>query len=160
MLDLVEGAKIINALAPTTQGAATVKADYVKMENANTVWAIVNVKTHTSGPTVTPYVASDVAGTGVTAVGGGAKFWVNNNTTQLDRMVASTAVTAQAFTDAATDGLMVVRYDPTEAASSNDCFAIGLTTAGGAADGTVSVTYILDSRYKGYQQVIATTATT
>jgi hypothetical protein len=103
MIDLVEGMKVVSALAPTTQGANG--TDYIEMKNAHVIWTLVSVKDHTSGLTVTPQVASDVAGTGVTAVSGGAKFWINNNTTNLDRMAASTNSTAAAFSDAANDGL-------------------------------------------------------
>jgi hypothetical protein len=160
MLDLVEGTKIVSGIAPTTQGSATVKMDYVSMKDAHTVWAVINIKDHTSGPTVTPYVASAYAGTGSSAITGGAQFWINNNTTNLDRMTVSTATTALAFSDAATDGLMVVRYDPSASASSNSYFCIGLSTAGAAKAGTVSAEYYLETRYGGYQQVIATTSST
>ena len=160
MFDLVEGSKIISGIAPTTQGALTVNTDYVSMRNANTVWAIVNVASHTSGPTVTPVVASAYAGTGSSEIGGGAKFWYNNNTTNLDRMTVSTATTAFTFSDAATAGLMVMKYDPTEADTSNTHFGLEFTTAGAAADGTISVEYILEPRYAGYQQFVATTSST
>lgn len=161
MIDLVEKMKIVQALSPTTQGASD-DGDYIEMKNAHAIWTIINVKAATTGVTFTPKVASDVAGTGSSAVGGGCKFWANTNTTNLDRMVASTNSTAYTLSDNANSALIVCRYDPAEAASgsSNDCFAMIPSTAGSAAAGTVAMTYLVESRYPGYQQVVATTSST
>ena len=57
MLDLVEGAKIVQRLAPTTQGAND-DGDYVNMENAHTVWTIINIIKPTTAITFTPKTAS------------------------------------------------------------------------------------------------------
>ena len=46
MLDLVEGAKVVQALAPTTQGTAN--GDYVSMKNAHAVWTVINVSAATT----------------------------------------------------------------------------------------------------------------
>jgi hypothetical protein len=159
MLDLVEGAKIVQALAPTTQGAAD-DGDYVTMKDAHTVWTIINVSAATTDVTFTPKNASAYAGTGAAAVDGGCKFWVNTNTTNLDRMTASTASTAYTLSDNATKALVVCRYDPSNAPSSHPYFAMTCSTAGTAAAGTVAMTYVMESRFGGYQQVIATTSST
>ena len=159
MLDLVEGAKIIQALAPTTQGAAD-DGDYISMKDAHAVWTVINVSAATTSVTFTPKNASTYAGTGAAAVDGGCKFWANTNTTSLDRMTASTNSTAYTLTDNANKALVVCRYDPSNAPSSHECFSMTCSTAGAAAAGTVAMTYILETRYGGYQQIIATTSST
>ena len=159
MLDIIERNKIVQALAPTTQGAAD-DGDYISMKNAHAVWTIINVKAATTSVTFTPKNASAFAGTGAAAVSGGCKIWANTNTTNLDRMVASTATTAYTLANNANSALVVFRYDPTNAPSSHPYFGMTCSTAGAAAAGTVAMTYILESRYPGYQQVIATTSST
>ena len=94
MLDLVEGAKIIQALVPTTVGA-NYDGDYISMKNAHAVWTIVSLNDGTSEVTLTPKTASAYAGTGAAAVDGGCQIWYNVNTTNLDRMTKSTATTVQ-----------------------------------------------------------------
>jgi len=158
-LDLVEGAKIVQALSPTTQGAAD-DGDYISMENAHAVWTIINVKAATTNVTFTPKSASAFAGTGAAAVDGGCRFWYNTNTTNLDRMTASTNSTAYTLTDNANSALVVCRYDPANAPSSHPYFAMICSTAGSAAAGTVAMTYILEPRYGGYQQTVGTTSST
>ena len=159
MLDLVEGAKIIQALCPTTQGSAD-DGDYVNMENAHAVWTIINIRKPTNAITFTPKTASAYAGTGAAAVDGGCKFWINTGTTTLDRMTASTATTALACS-ATTDAQMIVcRYDPANAPTSHPYFSVIPSTFATSGTGTIAMTYILDSRYPGYQQIVSTTSST
>ena len=158
MIDLVEGMKIVQGVAPTTMGASD-DGDWINMENAHTVWAVVNIRKPTSEVTLTPKTASAYAGTGSSAITGGAKFWINNNTA-LDRLTASTATTAAACSATTNNVQMICRYDPAAAPSSHPYFSVTFSTAGGAATGTVGVTYLMASRYPGYQQIIATTSST
>lgn len=158
-MDLTEKMHIVQGLAPTTQGAAD-DGDWIEMKNAHAVWTIINITGATTDVTFTPQVASAVAGTGSSAITGGAKFWVNTNCTQLDRMTASTASTAYTLDDNANNAQIVVRYDPSATNSTNDCFRVACSTAGTAAAGTLSMTYLLEPRYGGYQAVIATTSST
>jgi len=159
MLDLVEGAKIIQGRSPTTQGASD-DGDWINMENAHAVWTVINVKAATTQVVITPKTASAYAGTGSSAIDGGAVFWANTNTTQLDRMSKSTASTAYTLSDNANSALVVVRYDPSAAPTSHPYFSVTFSTAGAAAAGTVAMTYILETRYGGAQQTIATTSST
>jgi len=161
MLDLVEGAKVIQAQFPTTSGATALNAgDYINMRDAHTVWTIISVDSATTDITFTPNTASAYAGTGTSAITGGAKFWVNTNTTNLDRMTATTYTTAYTLSDNANSALIVCRYDPAAAPSSHPYFAMIGSTAGTADAGRLSMVYIVESRYPGYQQVISTTSST
>jgi len=159
MFDLVEGAKIIQGVRPTTMGAADT-GDYISMENAHTVWAIISVDGATTEITMTPKLASAYAGTGSSAITGGAKFWVNTNTSQLDRLTATTHTTAYTLSDNANGAMVVCRYDPAAAASSNTHFTIDVSTATAANAGRYSVVYVLEPRYGGYRATIATTSST
>jgi len=161
MLDLVEGAKIIQAVKPTTQGSATVNSgDYISMKNAHAVWTIINVDSATTSVTFTPKNASAYAGTGAAAVDGGCKFWVNTNTTNLDRIAATTYSPAYTLANNANAALVVCRYDPANAPSSHPYFSMTASSAGTAAAGRMAMTYIVEPRYAGYQQTIATTSST
>ena len=161
MLDLVEGAKIIQARFPTTSGTAALNSgDYIKMQNAHAVWTIINVDSETTAITFTPKTASAYAGTGAAAVDGGCKIWYNTNTTNLDRMTASTATTAYTLTDCANAALVVIRYDPANAPTSHPYFAMTGSSAGTAAAGRLAMTYVVESRYPGYRQIISTTSST
>jgi hypothetical protein len=159
MLDIVEKNKIVQALAPTTQGADD-DGDYISMANAHAVWTIINIKKPTNAITFTPKTASAYAGTGSSAITGGARFWTNTNTTQLDRIAVSTATTAIANAATTNSQLIVCRYDPAAAPSSHPYFAMIPSTAAGGATGTLSMTYILESRFAGYQAFVATTSST
>ena len=159
MLDIVEGAKIVQAVAPTTMGAND-DGDYISMANAHTVWTIVDIRKPTSEVTITPKTASAYAGTGSSAISGGAKFWVNTNTTNLDRVAATTYTTAYALSDNSNSALIVCRFDPAAAPSSHPYFSMTGSSAGTAAAGRLSMVYILESRYPGYQQIISTTSST
>ena len=160
MLDLVEGAKIVQALAPTTVGAAH-DGDYISMKNAHAVWTIVSLNDGTSAVTLTPKTASAYAGTGAAAVDGGCQIWYNVNTTQLDRMTKSANTTAYEMPASATlNSMAVIRYDPANAPSSHPYFAVTCSTAGAAATGRMSMYYIVEPRYAGYRASIATTSST
>lgn len=160
MLDLVEGAKIIQAIRPTTRGAVSVTGDWVSMRNAHAVWTVISVDSATTEIVFTPKNASAYAGTGAAAVDGGCKFWVNTNTTNLDRVAATTYTTAYTLADNAVGALVVCRYDPANAPSSHPYFSMTGSTAGTADVGRMSMLYIVESRYPGYQQVISTTSST
>jgi len=160
MLDLVEGSKIIQALAPTTAGTAD-DGDYISMANAHAVWTIVSFNDGTSALVLTPKTASAYAGTGAAAVDGGCQIWYNVNTTQLDRMTKSANTTAYEMPASATlNSMAVIKYDPANAPSSHPYFAMTASTGGAAATGRLAMTYIVESRYPGYQQVISTTSST
>jgi len=160
MLDLIEGAKIITAIPPTTASVAAAVGDYINMENMHRIWAICHFKGGDTAPDVTFKLASDYAGTG-SSTAATAHWWVQKDSTAspLDRMTRSTATSyvAQAELGVATTQYMVVGvYDPAARASSNTHIAVAMSSASGIR----SATYICQSRYKGSNQFIATTSST
>jgi hypothetical protein len=154
MLDLVEGAKIINALPATTQATTGVYADWVNTENMHVVWAICTFDGGTTAPAFTASVGEDYTGTSSSS--GVATYYTNLTSTTLDRWTKSTATTGLTMTDAAVEQAMAIRYDPATAASSNKFFSVYCSSC----DGPISVTYIAEPRYAGSQQFIATTSST
>ena len=153
MLDLIEKVKLVQAIPATTGTVADVLGDYISMKNAHAVWAILSIDSPTTF-IVTPEVAEAYAGTNSTNITGGAKFWVNLNTTQLDRLTASTRSTALGG-ETANNAMVVVRFDPSAAHSSQTHFAVNVNTTG-----YVSAVYAIETRYGGYQQTVATTSST
>jgi hypothetical protein len=155
MLDLVEGAKIINALPATTQGTTGVYADWVNTENMHVIWAICTFDGGTTAPAFTPSVAEDYTGTSSSSEVG--VFYTNLTSTTLDRWTKSTATTGLAMTDGAVEQAMAIRFDPAAVASSSNKF---FSVYCSSCDGPISVTYIAEPRYAGSQQFIATTSST
>ena len=154
MLDLIEGAKVIDGLTASTMGIAKGNCDWINMENLHTIWVIA---THngTSGPVLTPVVSEDYAGTSSSSAAAGITVWHNNASTTLDRYTKSTALFAT-MSDALKTSA-VIRFEPAAVPlSTNSHFSIHRSSC----VGPLSVTYIAQPRYAGSQQFIATTSST
>jgi hypothetical protein len=158
MFDLAESNHVVQGLMPTTGTNASVPCDYINMKNFHTIWSVISYGGGDTAPDITPRVAEDYTGTGASSVGN-ADFWVCSGTTILDRWTKSTAVRTLDGTThllSTTSASVLVRYNPSEAASSKTYFHIHLTKW----NGPINVLYIGESRYKGSQQFIATTSST
>lgn len=153
MLDLIEKVKLVQAIPPSTGTAGANTGDWISMKNAHAVWAIVSLETPTTF-LLTPHVSESYAGANSTNISGGAKFWVNLNTTQLDRLTATTDTTALDSTSA-NCAMVVVRFDPSAAHSSQTHFAVEVVSSA-----IPSAIYAIETRYGGYQQTVATTSST
>jgi len=151
MFDLVEGSKVVVGLAASTMGIAKGNCDWINMENMHTIWTVVTFK-GTSGPVITPMVAEDYTGTSSSS--GEATVWTNYDTTTLDRWTKSTALFATL--EDGNQCAAILRFDPASAASTNKFFSVHRSSC----VGPLSVTYIAQPRYGGYQQFIATTSST
>jgi len=149
MLDLIEGAKIIVGLTPTT--ANVTSADWINTENMHTVWAIV---TKSLGPTSTSFFSAMVGESyaGASASTPTATYW-KSSALSLDRIWASTNTTG--VNAASSKSMVVIKYDPSVSDTSDKYFSVSMTSGLG-----VAVTYICEPRYGGYQQFIATTSST
>ena len=149
MLDLVEGAKIIVGLTPTT--ANVTSADWINTENMHSVWAIV---TKSLGAGSASFFSAQVGETyaGASASTPTATYWKSSGLS-LDRLWASTNTTG--LTAASSRGMVVIKYDPSVSDTSDKYFSVNMTSG---LD--VAVTYICEPRYGGYQQFIATTSST
>jgi len=153
MLDLVEGAKIICGVQPTTGTASSaLYSDWINCENYHRVWAICTRGTGTGADTkeFSANVAESYAGASAQKIA--ATYW-NSTQLALDRLMKSTNTTGAL--SGTTGGMVVILYDPSVADSSDKYFAVGMTSAG-----PYSVTYICEPRYAGYQATLGTTSST
>ena len=151
MLDLVEGAKIIVGAAPTT--AVTAGGDWINTENMHTVWAICTRSPSKASINVFEgQVAESYAGASNSTAT--CRYWASTAVSSIDRLTASTVYTGVA--SGTTAGIVVVRFDPATADSSDHYFRVAMPTSGWGC----AVTYICEPRYGGYRQFIATTSST
>jgi hypothetical protein len=162
MLDLIEGAKIINGIVPTTATAAagSVHADWINMENMHKVWTIINWSGGDSGPDIYFKTSKNYAGAG-SSTAASAKWWIQTASTAspLDRMTRSTATSYVARAELgilSTAYTIVGMFDPASAPSSHPYLSVQFTSRAGK----ISATYICEPRYAGSQQFIATTSST
>jgi hypothetical protein len=151
MLDLAEGAKVVCHMSTTAAGA---NGDWINMENMHAIWVLATFE-GTSGPVLHTQVAEDYAGTSSSSETAAIQLWTNYNTTTLDRWTKSTALFAT-FDDT-NEGAVLMRFDPASVAASSNTH---MSVAYSSKVGPLSITYIAEPRYAGYQQTIATTSST
>ena len=154
MLDLVEGAKIMNGKSNSTGGTtAAGYGDWINMEGMHCVWAICSANVGTSGPTFSGFVADSYAG--ATPTRASCQYWRTTGI-EIDKFVASTQTTGLACPDAVA-ALVAIRFDPASRAnSSQQYFAVNHTTH----NGNVNIVYIGQPRYGGLGQILATSSST
>jgi len=151
MLDLVEGAKIIIGMTPST--AITAGGDWINTENMHTVWAICTRSVSKgSSNRFEAQVAESYAGASAsTAV---AQYWVNTNVGAFDRMTAST--NSSGLLSGTSGGAVVIRFDPASADTSDHYFSVATPSSGWGC----GIVYVCEPRYAGSAQFIATTSST
>ena len=154
MLDLIEDAKVIVGVVPTT--AITAGADWINTENLHCVWAIC-LKSEAKTGTANVFegqVAESYAGASASTAK--CKYWYSNSigSTGIDRMFASTLTSGLAT--GTSDAIIVIRFDPSSADTSDHYFSVAMPTSGWGC----SVAYICEPRYGGLAQFVATTSST
>lgn len=140
---LVDVAKVVQGLAPTTPSTST--PDYVSLKNYRRLTAIISVDNGNTvtGSAITLKQATAVAGTAEKALAFGTVY-ANEDTGASDALVA-TAVTSDTFTTDTTNAknlLYVIEVDAStlDLANGFDCVRVG---TGDAANTVLGVTYIL-----------------
>ena len=147
--NLVENYKIIAGTTPvTTDGGVT--ADYVSLKNANKAWILVELTQAAAHATVlAPKQATAVAGTGVKAFANTLKINANEAVASSDTLAAQTAAVTYTVTADIANKMVVFEIDPADLDTANDFDCIGFTASDSSeATNFVSVTYILDMKYK------------
>ena len=154
MLDLIEGAKIISGLTPTTKAATTaIIGDVINCENLHCVWAICSDGAPSSGSEFTGWATEEY--TGATLSRATCQYWRSTGIL-IDKMTASTQTTGLQSVDVV-GGIVVIRYDPASRSNSTQkYFTVGWTSGAGPK----SVTYICQPRYSGLNQILATSSST
>lgn len=153
MLDLVEGAKIMNGVVPTTQAASSGYGDWINMENFHCIWALCHSGVGTSGQNFQAYVSESYAAASPSRAT--AQYWTSTGVAIGPRMKASTNTTGAKISDAVA-GHVVIRFDPATADSSDQYFSVCYSSG----DAAYSITYIGETRYGGLAQFIATSSST
>jgi len=150
MLDLVEGAKIINGMTPST--ASNTNSDWINCENMHRVWAICQ-RSEAKGSTnvFIGQVAESYAG--ASASNAGCVYWGSTILTTFDRITKSTQSTG--LDSGSSKGMVIMMHDPATADTSDKYFSVNVTSGWGC-----SVVYICEPRYGGLAQFIATTSST
>lgn len=153
-LHVVQGTR-----AGTTMNTATT-GDWVNMKYAHALWAIIDVARPTAKALAfEAYKAEDSAGTGVAAITTGI-FWYKNDGCTYDRLTAATSSYSSHTVASATGKYQVVaKLDPTVLATSTPWVAFAARNSSAATD-FCHITYLIDSRYPGYQSILATTSST
>jgi hypothetical protein len=147
MFHLVEGAKLVEALAPATDAAGRT-GDYVSLKDAARAFIVVHI-TQGNAATValTPYQASDVAATGEKVISA-VPVWSDLDTASSDALVRRTDA-ANYTTDAAVKNKIVVfQIDAAKLDVSNgfDCITVK-TGASNVANITQAYYVLVGSRY-------------
>jgi hypothetical protein len=141
---LVEGAQLVEALAPAADAAGRT-GDYVSLKHARRAFVFVHI-TQGNAATValTPYQATSVAAGGEKVISA-VPIWSNLDTAASDAMVARTAA-ANYTTDAGVKNKIVVFQIDAAALDTNngfDCITVK-TGASNAANITQAI-YVLDN---------------
>ena len=153
MLDLVEGAKVMIGLMPTTMSASSGAGDWINMEGMHCVWAICTETAPTSGAEFQGFVSDSYAG--ATPVRASCQYWRSTGVL-IDKMVASTQTTGLQVVDVV-GGQVAIRFDPASRPnSSQQYFSVAYTSG----KGPKSITYIAQPRYGGLGQILATSSST
>jgi len=145
--------------AGTTMNTAST-GDWVNLKNAHALWAIIDIARPTAKAIrAEAYSAEDSAGTGVAAITTGI-HWYKNDGMAYDRLTAATS-SYSSHTDASSTGLfqLVAKLDPTVLATSTPWVAFGVRNSSQTTN-FCHITYLLESRYPGYQAFLATTSST
>ena len=147
-MHLVEGAKIVEALAPAADAAGRA-GDYVSLRDAARVFVVVHItQGNPAAVALTLFQATAVAGTGEKAIANAVPIWSDLDTAAGDTLVARTAAVSYT-TDAGVKNKVVVFEVDAAALDINngfDCLCVK-TGASNAANITQAMYYLVGHRY-------------
>lgn len=148
-LTLPQDMKLVVAAAPQTTNAA-VTGDYVSLKNCSgRVWVLVSLTQAVAHATaITLEQATDVAGTGSTAITVAVPIWANEDVATSDTMTAQTAAVSYTVGAAAKNMLVCFQIDAGTLDAGYDCITVK-TAASSQATNFVSAVYLIDNKYGG-----------
>lgn len=149
MFNLVEGAKLVELLAPATDAAGRT-GDYVTLKDAARAYIVVHIaQGNAATVAISPKQASAVAGTGVKAISA-CRIWANQDTASSDTLVAQTSAVSFTTSAALANKLVVFEVDAASLDVSNgfDCLTV-VTGASNAANLTQATVVLVGHRYQG-----------
>ena len=163
-----EELKPITGTAVGVAGNAASTFDWINCKGAHTLYCVVNIKRATATfDYLLAYSGSDSAATGSSAISTGINYWYRKGT--MDRITKYTdstygghlqCVSSNIAAGASSGPLMLIAaLDLATVPTSHPWVAFALKSSSQVGN-LHYASYFLDSRYKGYQQFIATTSST
>ena len=151
-----EGLFPVVAISPKiTNGAST--GDYISLKNAEMCWVVLQFQNATAATDATTIeMATDVAGTGTTAITNVVPIWygvVSTASTQLTRQTDAVSYTTA---DVTGSKVMIFQIDPASLGSTYDCITVKVADSTHATN-YVAAMYWIKPRYES--KVASMTAT-
>jgi hypothetical protein len=145
---LVEGAKMVEALAPAADAAGRT-GDYISVKDASRVFVVVHI-TQGNAATVALTIeqATAVAGTGSKAITNVVPIWSDLDTATGDALVRRTDAVSYTTDAAVKNKIVVFQVDAASLDTNNgfDCLVVK-TGASNAANITQAMYYLVGQRY-------------
>lgn len=143
-ISLPQNFKIVEAITP--QAGAAITGDYISLKTAHKAWVLVHVnQANAAQVAITIEKATDVAGTGSTAITSVVPIWANEDCAASDTLVEQTAAVGFTTSVATKHKLVIFEIDP---ALLGDYDCITVKTAASNAANITSALYIIAPRYQ------------
>ena len=149
MFNLVEQAKIIQAITP--QAGAAITGDYISLKNAEMAYIVVHMAQGAADIcTITIEQATDVAGTGHKVITNVVPIWSNLDCVASDTLVRRTDAVNYALDAGIKNKVVVFQIDPSslDVAGNFDCITV-ITSASNAANITSALYILTGLKYAG-----------
>ena len=139
----------VSGLKPvTTNGAKT--ADYISLKNAEKCWVVIHLTQGVGHATAfTIEKATDVAGTGSTAITVSVPIWYGNVSTSSNALARQTdAVSFTIDVGVTGEAYIIFEIDPATLGGSYDCIVAKVASSSQATN-FVEITYWIKQKYMG-----------
>jgi len=148
-LTLPQDMKMVVAAAPQTTNAA-VTGDYISLKNCSgRMWVLLSFTQAVAHATaITLEQATDVAGTGSTAITNAVPIWSNVDVAAGDTMTQRTAAVSYTLPATTKNMLVCFQVDAGTLDEGYDCITVK-TAASSQASDFVSAVYLIDNKYGG-----------
>lgn len=149
MIQIPEGAMVVDLLAPAADAAGRTSAVYPSLKNVNMAWIVAHI-TQGNAATIAlaPKQATAVAGTDTKVLAKVVQIWANEDCAASDALVRQTAAVNFTTSAAVKNKIVVFQIDPSLLDVANDFDCIGLTTGASNAANITSALLICDMKFK------------
>lgn len=144
MINIPENIKPVQAIYPQTNAGA-ITGDYISCKNAQKVWVVANIQQGNAATmALTLEKATDVSGTGSTAITTAVPIWTNEDTATNDTLTRQTDAVSFTTSAAVKNKVVVFQVDP-DTLGDYDCLVLKC----GASDAAniIGAEYLIESRY-------------
>lgn len=145
-INIPEGCKIVQAIAPVALGAAKT-GDNICLKDVNKAWVVCHLAMGADTTDVTLSLYKGTAdGTGGTAITTVVPIWSNLDTATNDTLTARTAAVSYAVTVSSKNTLVIFEVDPATLGDTYDWLYV--YSSAGHANHVLCAEYVLDMAYK------------